>query len=55
MKRMHGRIVIAAWMLFAEAFAGGDMEAPVAFARQDGKAAAVSNGEALGQTLAFAL
>ena len=45
MKRLHGRIVIAALMLFAEAFAVGDMEAPVAFARQDGKTAAASHGE----------
>ena len=45
MKRLHGWIVIATLVIFAEAFAAGDMEAPVAFARQDGKTVAASNGE----------
>ena len=45
MKRLHRRIVIAALVLFAEAFAVDDVVASVSFARQDGKTTAASHGE----------
>jgi hypothetical protein len=45
MKRLHGRIVIAALVLFAEAFAVDDVADSVSFTRQDGKATAAAGGE----------